>query len=868
MSTNNNSKTDVRLVEIKKTLSDFVKAGRLDSELIRLISRENQCIPLECELLDYKEKLESDKVSYAKALIRIIALYNTYGGYLIFGVAEISSEVDFKIVGISTGSLDIERLKAMLKEYTGERIPITLQYLSHPSLQDGLQVAVIFIPKRKDPEPLCFGKTGPEDGKKPIFTKDDSFYRKGDECLLVKGKAALFLAGPRNCPYEESDRRFGGLLKKNTHLINNLPDRSFICPRFVGRKDEIDQLWAWFSDDFSHVRVLAGEGGLGKTSIAYQFAEDICAEIESGLERVLWLTAKKHQFSGISNDAIDVPETHYNTYDNLLNTLCSEFGFLDDELSGASEKLLKKYIQQGARITPSLVVVDDVDSLSPEEQRRVLEIGFLFGGTKSRLLLTTRVNQSYSSDIAIQVSGFDWEEYKTYIETLNTQYSFVKLTDSQLKTMFDTTAGSPLFSQSLYRLFRFMAPGNAIQEWRGEKGEDARAAALRREVEQLSPEAKRALLAATLLKECSFSELSEITGYSEQVLRDAIVELRSLYLLDAPRLTAEERFHVSLNTRQFIIKTKDTLAIDHVKLEHLVKNLRSHGGTKISKDNAIVGAAINQAIAQIKRQLIQDALETIGAAEKKCKNHPDLLAMRARCLMQLNPAKPDEARRAARKAYEAGSKKEILYEIWYQAEWDSNHFIGAQEAADCWINISKSEDYEWLIRRAAALWNIAKELERSNHIDRAISEFWACDENLSSAYNSVNNDEQKDIRRRQFEIHDSIWNIFSNSTYKDIDISSRSIDAVRKMISKNDYRITNYLRLCDVLTWLNSIISRKDGNLTSGLRNVIEQRYREVRGEINAFSKKNKTDARLLHIEEKFNSAYNEFEKLIKVHEY
>ena len=855
--------SDIRLVEIKKTLSNFVKQGRIDSELVKLIARGNKCIPLECELLDYKEMLGDDKISYAKAMISIVSLYNTYGGYLIFGVAEISSEVDFEIVGISHGTLDLERLKAMLKEYTGERISLTLQYFEIANLKDDLRVAAIFVPKRKDPEPLCFGKTGPEDGKKPIFTKDDSFYRKGDECLLVKGKAALFLAGPRNCPYEEPDRRFGGLLRKNAALINNLPDRAFICARFVGRKGEIDQLWAWFSDDFSHVRVLAGEGGLGKTSIAYRFAEEICAEVDSGLERVLWLTAKRHQFSGLSNNAIDVPETHYETYSGLLNTLCGEFGFLDNELSGASEKLLKKYIQQGSSITPSLVVVDDVDSLTPEEQRKVLEIGFLFGGTKSRLLLTTRVNQSYSSDIAIQVAGFDWEEYKMYVETLSSQYSYVKLSESQLKTMFETTCGSPLFSQSLYRLFRFMNPGNAIQEWRGEKGEDARAAALRREVEQLSPESKRVLLAATYLKECSFSELSEVTGYSEQVLRDSIGELRSLYLLNAPRVTTEERFQVGLNTRQFVLRSKDALAIDHVKIEHLVKDLRSHGGAKIAKENAMVGAAINQAIAQIKRQLIPEALDTIVVAEKKCKSHPDLLAMRARCLMMITPARPDEARRVARKAYEAGAKKEILYEVWYQAEWDSKHYIGAQEVAEYWISLSNSIDPEWLIRRAAALWNVAKELERSGHIDRAINELWACDENLSSAYDLVDIDEKKDIRRKQFEIHDSIWAIFANLTPKDIDVASHAIDALRKMISASDYRITNYLHMCDALSWLNAIVARKDGRITSGMRNAIEQRYREVREQINLFSRKNKADARCSHLEEKLNKISDDFDCLI-----
>ena len=58
-------------------------------------------------------------------------------------------------------------------------------------------------------------------------------------------------------------------------LEHNLPDRDFVCSRFVGRSDDLGDLWTWLADDFSRVRLIAGEGGLGKTSLAYRFVEAV-----------------------------------------------------------------------------------------------------------------------------------------------------------------------------------------------------------------------------------------------------------------------------------------------------------------------------------------------------------------------------------------------------------------------------------------------------------------------------------------------------------------------------------------------------------------------------------------------------------------
>lgn len=861
---------DFKSEDVKRIIASYISEGRVDQNVIQLLVYGSKCVPVECELLDYKQELQEDRIAQAKAIVSIVSMYNTYGGFILYGVAEVQSETEFEVVGIKKNSIDVERLKALIKEYTGERIQLILQYFSIPapaSFEANDQLGLLFIPKRVHNEPLGFGKRGPEDvnKKKVIFNEEDIYYRKGDECVLAKGKAVLTLAGPRVCPYSRTYSPINELIPATQKIYHNLPDRNFICARFVGRHQEIEGLWSWFADEFSHVRVLAGEGGLGKTSIAYRFAEVLCKETNAGIERIVWLTAKKTQFSGIENRTIDVPNTNFSNYHELLYEICSELGFLQAELEGASEKLLKKYIQEGTKVTSTLVIVDDVDSLQVEEQRKVLEIGFLFGGTNSRLLLTTRVNLSYSSDIAIQIKGFDFEDYKKYIGILHERYSYVSLTEAQVKTIHDTTGGSPLFTESLYRLMRFMSAGNAISEWRGHMGEDARSAALSREVEQLSPEAKRVLLTTAYLVECSFSELTQVTGYSDIVLGDCISELKSLYLLSAPQVTTEPRYRIGFNTKQFVLKDPAIIATDFKRIEQRGKDLRSQvGKLKAKKDLPIVGAAINQAMAQLKQNDIERALETISVAEKQFKDEPDLLTMKARCLLKLTPPKVDDARKLTRQAFNAGLRKEVLFEIWYEAEWAANHYSGAIEVAENAMDCGKGIKSEWLIRRAAAQWHVAKDQERAGNLDRAISDYWICENDLTSVQAEESNpDDVSELRRQRFLIHDAIWNVFYGLSDKNIDAAAKAIDELKKMISSGDTRITIYIRLIECLDWLLKIVSDKRSNIKEGLRNLFEQRLREVREEVEKYARLHKNDNRISHLLEKFEEISKRYRTLI-----
>ncbi len=862
---------DLKLEKIKQQLAEYVMQGLLDRKLIQLLVSDGRCMPVECELLDYKQELGEERRDKGNAVLQIVSFYNTYGGYLVYGVAERAPETEFEVIGIAKDSIDVESLKALAKEYTGERINICLQYFSIDSGGSaelrGDHIAALYIPKRNEADdPLAFGKDGPGNEKNhPLFYKEDVYYRKGDECILAKGKAVLLLAGPRECPYKRGLRGIDKLLPRRTRLEHNLPDRNVICTRFVGRRNEIDQLWSWFADEFSHVRVLAGEGGLGKTSIAYQFAEEVCtaSESETRLERVIWLTAKREQFSGIQNETVAIPETHFSTHIELLRELSVELGHTSEEIEGASEARLKKLIKEGAAITPSLIILDDIDSLTPEEQKRALEIGFLFGGAKSRLLLTTRVNQSYSDEIAIQVGGFDLDDYTQYVRTLSERYSFVALSSREIEEMHKVTGGSPLFTESLCRLMRYTKLSGAIREWRGKGGEEARAAALQREIEQLSQEAKRVLLAAAHLQECSLTELSETTGYAEPVLSNSVTELRSIYLLSAPQVTSEPRVRVGPNTRMYVLNLPSRLAADYSRIEGRVKDLRgSAKQLRMRKDNPLVGAAINQASAQFKKGAIDDALATIVAAEKRIKGNVDLLVMQAYYLLKLTPAKPDEARRLARAAYDAGGRKEFLFQVWYEAEWAVDNYAGAAEAADCAIRNEEHPTSDLLIRRAAATWFIAKDQERNGNIDRAIADYWAVAMDLKAAENLVPKDELAEIRQQVFVAHDAIWDLLCKADRTTVDVPVRAIDEILKMTQAGDVRIPVCLKYCEALKWLNQVVDRGVGPIKKGMQNLAEQQYRRVNDNLHAIATQRRGDNRFGYVIDQFREVEGKFQKI------
>lgn len=694
---------------VRRRISDFLDRGKNDADLIGAISNSIDFCPIECELVDYKESSFGDAISLAKGIKHIVALHNTYGGYLILGVQETESEKRFSLKGFDASILDIKKIKDKIFSYTGSHIQIS----SYEFSIQGVMGASIYIPKRlPGVKPTAFGKYGPTtDRNEHVFQPGDVVFRSGDNTRPARGDEFEFLYGTRLNPYVDAIRLFDRFSELADPLPNNLPDRNFVCPKFIGRTEILRELWTWLADRFSFARVLAGEGGLGKTSMAYEFCENVCRASPDSLDRIVWVTAKKRQFSGDKNNYVGVPTTHYETYKDLLEVLCLECAIQEEEVEGADESLLQSFLREGVAIVPTLFVIDDVDSLSLNDQKRVMELAWQFGSKGSRFLLTTRRSLSFSTDLTIDLKGLEGKEFLDYMDTLRDRYKGPVLTDSEMRTLEEVTKGSPLFTESLYRLIRRgLSFSVAIKEWKGKSGNEVRAAALKREIEDLPEEARRVLFAASILRNCSRTELEQATGYVGETISDALDELSSLFLVYAPPISTEPRFEVSTATQSVIESIKTTLVPHHAKFEGDVRSLRrSNSELRSEKNNKIVASAVTEALAFIRASDLDGALKTVSAAQRKTKFHPDLYVLQARCYVSASPKRAKDARVSARKAFDAGSRKPLLFGLWYDAETSLEHWVGAVDVCSQALDGKAPPRTDWLLKRAAANFQLGNQ---------------------------------------------------------------------------------------------------------------------------------------------------------------
>jgi len=507
-------------------------------------------------------------------------------------------------------------------------------------------------------------------------------------------------------------------------LEHNLPDRTFICSRFVGRKDYLYNLWTWLEDDFSRVRLIAGEGGLGKTSLAYRFAEEVASRRIKPYEQVVWLTAKKQQFVASEDSYRKNSGIDYFDAPSLFIAIATAHGCVESDFKDCDSRELQQLALESCAAVPSFVVIDDIDSLSPEDQQRTLEFGMRIPA-KTKILLTTRVNLSYSPDNVLKLNGLLINEFREYIRLTRERYGLTLIKDSKIAHIHDLSGGSPLFTDSMLRLERRgLSLEQAIKQWTGEKGLEARKAALEREVQQLSREAKRVLYVISLERNVSYVELKQILSYTDQTIGDAIQELKGLFLVSAPSIAKEARYTVEPNTGLLVLELGQKLGIDHTALNKSAKSARTDAiGLSLQKRSGIVGQAISQAVALLKSENPRDALKTVTDASKKLnKPHPDLLLAIGRFSLKQDPPNQDQASSVFEQAYSLGQRKPLLFELWFDAEFGRNKFDSALFVATAAIELQVGDNFRWYERRAQVHVALVNRSDSRITVDAAIRE--------------------------------------------------------------------------------------------------------------------------------------------------
>ena len=704
----------------------------------------------ECELLDYKEDFSYSKWSLAKTVKQVTSFHNTYGGYLVYGVKETKRDTAYETCGNDV-SIDLVRLRGAIDRYTGTNIGLSTREFEVPVEDTTHRVTVLAVSRRQRKYPVSFIREMNDGKNSLIFRKSETVMRDGDRCrTAMNGDDFEILFSPRPYPPESLLRPAG----RERMIEHTLPDKNLICPTFIGREEIISELWSWLADDFEYIKVLAGEGGRGKTSIAYEFAGQVVRSAAIEFEMLLWLTAKESQFDASLNAYVNLPEVHFNSTETLLRRIVEELG-AEGDIEGESLPALKRAVIDTLSIIPSIIVVDNLDTMDIGEQRTLVEaVRQIADRSRARVLITTRSNVSMPIEQCVEISGLRDGDFREFVKQTCASYKIPVPPSALISQMYDVSDGSPLFTQSILRLLRLGQSAQlALKEWKGIEGLAVRSAALQREIEQLGPESRRVLYALALVRSASYQELKQVTGYDDSRLRDSVDQLSSLFLIHAPTIIeSERRFEIPESTARLVVDLKDQLVTRPAEI-----NARVTGIFKKTSDAKFeVGKAIRQSMAFINADEYDKAVGTVEALLRRPKfsNNADLFLMKGRAL--LAGGDRDAARVELKRAYDNGARKDLLFELWVSAERASEHFQGMYDVCELSLKRGEHVDDSWVYRRAEAsvgLVSLSRDLDlKLIHLRRAADD-------LGSLISRAVGSRRGKLVADSAELHDLIWEL-------------------------------------------------------------------------------------------------------------
>jgi hypothetical protein len=290
----------------RSRLFQCISRGEIGEQVLSDLLPSGEALLYEKALWDYKADLpvlpkdrrpsDAEKDDYAlkmAAIVKdVVSFYNSYGGYIVAGIDDKTRDIIGCVSKFDCGDLG-------KKVQAATRHEVNCHYVLHGiNTPEGTRcVGLLFIPRRPyTKNPAQFLRDAPPSpAGKQAYKTNQIYFRFGDECKAAQTSEDYSFscsAGRRELsPSEE--------FKRATVLTNNLGPRDPGFIKFVGREGYLKSLWRWVCDGFVPVKLLAGIGGVGKTTLAREFAEDLIRNPPKAFEKLIWLSAKTQFFTAV-----------------------------------------------------------------------------------------------------------------------------------------------------------------------------------------------------------------------------------------------------------------------------------------------------------------------------------------------------------------------------------------------------------------------------------------------------------------------------------------------------------------------------------------------------------------------------------------
>jgi len=218
--------------------------------------------------------------------------------------------------------------------------------------------------------------------------------------------------------------------QEKSSALASLPRR----PYFVGREAEIKTILASLQPNSrTFIIGIEGMGGIGKSALAIEVSHRC---IENDLfEAVIWISAKESILTLHGIEPI-IPEAK--TLSDILITIGTSLGNPTIGNLSIQEQIKRAYNLLARQTT--LLVLDNFESLSKEEQREIVD--FLRKSPMTlKIMITSR--ERVSEGQVIRLPGLSVEESNALLEW-DAQQKNIHLTRDQSKHLVNFTGGLPL----------------------------------------------------------------------------------------------------------------------------------------------------------------------------------------------------------------------------------------------------------------------------------------------------------------------------------------------------------------------------------------------------------------------------------------
>jgi hypothetical protein len=619
----------------------------------------------ESDMFDYKEVYPfSNSDDLFASIIRLIcALHNTYGGMIIFGVHDKE-----RTAGKNSVIVDDEKINRKLRETLTRPLLITCKKYTTPSGD----IDILLVPKREQKPPIHFSKII---GKYQPF---NIFYRQGSEVLLASGNEIDMLYGLRINPYIDETN------KHSLTIQSGLPASPSTIGNIIGRFEVLEGIFNWLQVSKEPRFFLWGDGGSGKSTIAYEagrvltlIGKSILNKYNYSFEGVIYLSAKKKYLDSETSKIKKFRGTDFETSLDLFKSILilSDFGD-SNEINNYDEDKCLKELENLFDAQAQLIIIDDIDTLISDDIDAGMEELHSIGArckSGSKILYTLRKIPSFARKNSMEVPGFRKEdEYPEFLNLCSEHFNVPSPSNDEANDIYNFSEARPLAIETMLGLRRITSDyKSAIDRWKSEKS-DALDYLFRKEYNSLTSSRSKNLLATLVAFNTSQTQdtLTTILNCSEDQIQDAISEVREMFLrVEIDDISGETKYSFRSATRVFLSTVSKELDY-YTDIKARVEFFQRES----SQIPPPVITIINRAKRSRQRGETKEAwaLLTNKSFPKAMTEHPSYKAELGLTAAEMKPPLLTEAREYFEDAYKFGHRDYEMFGSWVTMEQEAD----------------------------------------------------------------------------------------------------------------------------------------------------------------------------------------------------